>query len=133
MDRHNATVGKGHKMYAVIVAFFFLTLSTTSTSSSSNSCYSTSEVVGLTPFLNNKSDNNCYKVNQSEDELNITEAIELNEHNRVKRGLAFYKTGKALASLASQALDNLLQSSGYDKRIRPQVCNVRSFCSSWLN
>ena len=99
--------------------FLFLTLiSTTSTASAAyDDCHSTSEVVGLTHIPKNES--NCYKADQSEDELNVAEAEA--EVNRVKRGLAFYKTGKALASLASQALDNLLQSSGYDKRIRPQV------------
>ena len=40
---------------------------------------------------------------------------------RTKRSFAPYRTGKAVASQATNTLDNLLLHSDYDKRIRPQV------------
>ena len=40
---------------------------------------------------------------------------------RTKRSFVPYRTGKIVASQASQTLDNLLLHSDYDKRIRPQV------------
>lgn len=43
------------------------------------------------------------------------------EESRVKRAFIPYRTGKAVASQVSNALDHLLFFSGYDKRIRPQV------------
>ena len=48
---------------------------------------------------------------------------------RVKRAFVPYRTGKKVASEVSNALDNLLLYSGYDKRIRPQVKKwVSQFC-----
>ena len=40
---------------------------------------------------------------------------------RTKRSFAPYRTGKIVASQATNTLDNLLIHSDYDKRIRPQV------------
>ena len=40
---------------------------------------------------------------------------------RTKRSFAPYRTGKEVASQATDTLDNLLLHSDYDKRIRPQV------------
>jgi hypothetical protein len=40
---------------------------------------------------------------------------------RVKREFAPYRTGKSVAAEVSNALDQLLLRSGYDKRSRPNV------------
>lgn len=63
---------------------------------------------------------NCGGAKEAFDDDPDTDWVDFG-HERVKRELTFYKTGKALTSQVSSALDDLLLHSGYDKRIRPQV------------
>ena len=71
----------------------------------------------------------CVKLCICVNEDNSCEYDFCDSEERVKRAFVPYRTGKKVASEVSNALDNLLLYSGYDKRIRPQVKKwVSQFC-----